>query len=199
MSKCACCREEFNELRNYKGYKVCSACYIGYVNKVKVCENNSKYETEIDQLKQQLAEKENMHLLDEKEFQHYCAYKHIEPEIKGCLDREREYEKQLVEKDKEIERLKDFEKAYYYNQLQTSPEDIQKFQQLANQSAVNINYIAIQELEKVKNYFIEECEDGDGIKTEDRVIKKDIYEVADFIENQIKELKGNNDEPRQSN
>ena len=46
------------------------------------------------------------------------------------------------------------------------------------------------ELEKVKNYFIEECEDGDGIKTEDRVIKKDIYEVADFIENQIKELKG---------
>ena len=50
--------------------------------------------------------------------------------------------------------------------------------------------LAIQELEKVKNYFIEECEDGDGIKTEDRVIKKDIYEVADFIENQIKELKG---------
>lgn len=63
-------------------------------------------EHENEELKQQLAEKENMHLLDEKEFQHYCAYKHIEPEIKGCLDREREYEKQLIEKDKEIERLK---------------------------------------------------------------------------------------------
>lgn len=57
---------------------------------------------QIDQLKQQLDEKDKMRLLDEKEFQNYCAYKWIEPEIKGCLDREREYKQQLAEKDKEI-------------------------------------------------------------------------------------------------
>ena len=60
---------------------------------------------ENDQLKQQLAEKDKMHLLDEKEFQNYCAYKWIEPEIKGCLDREREYKQQLVEKDEQINNL----------------------------------------------------------------------------------------------
>lgn len=34
---------------------------------------------------------EKTHLLDEKEWQDYCAYKIIEPQIKGCLDRERTY------------------------------------------------------------------------------------------------------------
>ena len=62
----------------------------------------------------------------------------------NCYDYFKQLKHQLAEKDKEIERLKFFEKAYYYNQLQASQEDIQKFQQLANQSAININYIAIQ-------------------------------------------------------
>ena len=104
---------------------------------------------------------------------------------------------QLEEKDKEIERLKVFEKAYYYNQLQASQEDIQKFQNLVNQSAVNINYIAIQELEKVK----------EKIDCEMAIREYDISEqtadvcvsIAEQIDQQIKELKGNNDEPRQSN
>jgi len=61
---------------------------------------------------QQLAElkAENERLkektLSEREWQNYCAYKIIEPQIKGCLDREREYQQQLKEKDEEIERLK---------------------------------------------------------------------------------------------
>ena len=99
---------------------------------------------------------------------------------------------QLEEKDKEIERLKFFEKAYYYNQLQASQEDIQKFQNLANQGAVNINYIAIQELEKVRN-DIWELDIGDyylqngGTIENIKVKRKD---VCDLIDNQIKELKG---------
>lgn len=105
---------------------------------------------------------------------------------------------QLEEKDKEIERLKNLFELNNEVVINQGKEifdlRVQVLQQKQNQTQ-----LAIQELEKVKNYFIEECEDGDGIKTEDRVIKKDIYEVADFIENQIKELKGNNDEPRQSN
>lgn len=50
----------------------------------------------------------NEHLLNEKEWQDYCAFKHIEPQIRGCLDREREYIKQIAEKDEEIERYKDY-------------------------------------------------------------------------------------------
>ena len=86
---------------------------------------------------------------------------------------------QLEEKDKEIEKLKI-----------TKNNAIECADLFKVALSVRQKDLAIQELEKVKNYFIEECEDGDGIKTEDRVIKKDIYEVADFIENQIKELKG---------
>ena len=59
MSKCECCKEENSDLITYKGYKMCPACYMGYVRKVKVCENNAKYETEIDQLKQQLESRED--------------------------------------------------------------------------------------------------------------------------------------------
>ena len=56
----------------------------------------------IADLEAKLAESEKKHLLDEKEWQDYCAFKHIEPQIKGCLDRERECEKKLAEKDKRI-------------------------------------------------------------------------------------------------
>ncbi len=36
-------------------------------------------------------------VLDRQEHQKYCAYKIIEPQIKGCLDRERKLEKQIAE------------------------------------------------------------------------------------------------------
>lgn len=87
---------------------------------------------------------------------------------------------QLAEKDKEIERLKFFEKAYYYNQLQASQEDIQKFQQLANQSAININYIAIQELEKVKDFICDYSE----------ITGQAWNHTLRFLNNRIEELKG---------
>ena len=102
-----------------------------------------------------------------------------------------ELKQQLAEKDKEIERLKVFEKAYYYNQLQASQEDIQKFQNLANQSAVNINYIAIQELEKVKDTLKHFCDihsdEYYGVKAEVKGIELDVCESIDY---QIKVLKG---------
>ncbi len=69
--------------------------------------DRDRYRDKIKEQQEQLAKKENMHPLDEKLFQHYCAYKHIEPEIKGCLDRdrEREYIKQLTEKQKTIDEI----------------------------------------------------------------------------------------------
>lgn len=58
MSKCDCCKEENSELITFKGRRICPACYMGYVSKVKVCENNAIYEAQIDKLKKQLAEKD---------------------------------------------------------------------------------------------------------------------------------------------
>lgn len=40
--------------------------------------------------------------IPEIEYQKYCAYKIIEPQIKGCLDRERELKKRVDELPKEI-------------------------------------------------------------------------------------------------
>ena len=43
-------------------------------------------------------------VLDRQEHQKYCAYKIIEPQIKGCLDRERELEKQVKELEEQRDR-----------------------------------------------------------------------------------------------
>ena len=51
-------------------------------------------------------------VLDRQEHQHYCAYKIIEPQIKGCLDRERELERKL----KELEEQRD-KQAYITEEL----------------------------------------------------------------------------------
>lgn len=43
-------------------------------------------------------------VLDRQEYQKYCAYKIIEPQIKGCLDRERKLEKQIAELEEQRDR-----------------------------------------------------------------------------------------------
>lgn len=43
-------------------------------------------------------------VLDRQEYQKYCAYKIIEPQIRGCLDRERELEKQVAELEEQRDR-----------------------------------------------------------------------------------------------
>lgn len=49
--------------------------------------------------------------------------------------------------------------------------------------------LAINELLKLKSYFVEECLDGDDITTGDTIFTKDAVEIALQISNQIKELK----------
>ena len=101
-------------------------------NKALICDYESRItkhqelmswlEHDNEQLKQELAEKK-MHLLDENEFQRYCAYKHIEPQIKGCLDREIAYEK-------EIEELKQ-------SQNQIAIEKLENLKEIINNNAVD--------------------------------------------------------------
>lgn len=60
-------------------------------------------------------------VLTETEYQKYCAYKIIEPQIKGCLDREKELEKRLAEAEHRAEvaerALKDCVEYYSYSGL----------------------------------------------------------------------------------
>ena len=121
MSKCECCKEENSDLITYKGYKMCPACYMGYVRKVKVCENNAKYETEIDQLKQQLESREDSDsstmkylnkLRDEniklkKELSRYKSYKTDDERIKDLTNLYSQYKEENNQLKKEL-KDKDF-------------------------------------------------------------------------------------------
>ena len=49
--------------------------------------------------------------MSESEFQKYCAYKIIEPQIRGCLDRERELQKQVDELKQELGKAYEIERA----------------------------------------------------------------------------------------
>ena len=185
---CDVCGREVNGCSIVNGMKFCAKCYQETFGK-------DNQQNEIQQLKQQLEEKDNkIKELEDYKFRNadYKVYYestamnyHSICEI--YKNKIQELQQQLEEKDKEIERLKFFEKAYYYSQLQTSQEDIQKFQQLANQSAVNINYIAIQELEKVKKLIFEKAKENNA-STSDHIFRYNI--VNKVIDNQIKELKG---------
>ena len=163
-----------------------------------IIETRETFYTEktIQQLKQQLEEKDNLIEFGREEIRkrNKRIDEIVERDKKLFDDKNKELEKlkqQLAEKDKEIERLNFFEKAYYYNQLQASQEDIQKFQQLANQSAININYIAIQELEKAKDTIKHFCnihnDEYYGVKSQVKGIEQDVCEQ---IDQQIKKLKG---------
>lgn len=59
--------------------------------------------------------------------------------------------------------------------------------------------LAIEELERLKNYFCEEDEDGEGIKTGDWTITHDACEIAEFIDNRVKKLKGGENEKPKRN
>lgn len=171
---CDICGRELNGCSIVNGMKFCAKCYQETFGK-------DNQQNEIQQLKQQLEEK------DEQIKRRVMVY---EGQFIEQADEIYSLKQQLAEKDKEIERLKFFEKAHYYSQLQASQEDIQKFQQLANQSAVNINYIAIQELEKIKIELknkIKLMNDKEHCYQQKVVSWEDI---CNLINNRIKELKG---------
>lgn len=157
MSKCECCKEENSDLITYKGYKMCPACYMGYVRKVKVCENNAKYETAIDQLKQQLEES------------------FTEEDVEGLIeDRDKTIkflQKELAEKDKEIELLK------HLGNHETATEMFKENAKLI----IEKRQLAIQKLEEVKDFALKNT-----------MLGVETVAVLNYIYEQIKLLKGEN-------
>ena len=102
-----------------------------------------------------------------------------------------ELSKQLAEKEKEIEQLHNqraenfrqrcgliYESAKYKTEL-----DLIKEQH--NQDKISF---AVEKLEKVKEFFLEEHRDEE--MDTDYIITKDAGEIADYLLDQIKQLKG---------
>lgn len=188
MSKCDCCKEENSNLITYKGYKMCPDCYMGYVRKVKVCENNAKYETEIDQLKQQLAKKDCRIEELEGQFAYECE----------CNKQLVELQKQLEEKQNTIDEInKEFVQAVHDWKALCAKKDEEiedcKRNELYEENmkilaVKNQTQLAIQELEKVK----------EKIDCEMAIREYDISEqtvdvcvlIAEQIDHKIKKLKG---------
>ena len=102
---------------------------------------------------------------------------------------------QIEEKDKEIERLKNLFELNNEVVINQGKEmfdlRVQVLQQKQNQTQ-----LAIQELEKVKVSLKDRISMMEN--EEHSYLQKVVtwYDICDQINNQIKELKGNNDEPR---
>lgn len=196
---CDVCGRKVNGCHYINGMSFCEKCYQETFGK-------DNQQNEIQQIKQQLEEKDQQIkkrvMVYEKQFivqtneiyslkQQLAEKQNTINEInKEFVQAVHDWKTLCAEKDKEIERLKVFEKAYYFNQLQASQKDIQQFQQLANQSAVNINHIAITELKKVKEK-INKLPITDILDTDYGGFKK-IYQTdaIRIIDQQINELKG---------
>lgn len=194
MSKekqCECCHEWWYDSDVKEN--LCPNCY-DYFNQLKQQLEESFTEEDVESLiedrdktikfmQKELAEKDIRIEELEGQFAYECE----------CNMQLVDLQKQLEEKQKTIDEInREFVQAVHDWKALCAEKDkkIELLNAMISTLPEHDKEIKEYELEKVKNYFIEECEDGDGIKTEDRVIKKDIYEVADFIENQIKELKG---------
>lgn len=137
----------------------------------------NQYFTLYNTLKNYREVTEKKHLLDEKEWQDYCAFKHIEPQIKGCLDREKEYEKQLAEKEKEY----------------------QSFKKIADE---NVNYLKNRILEETRNYNQDKISFAVEQLTlfKNTIVNKmnnpysvNIKHILSDFDNQIKQLNEQND------
>ncbi len=131
----------------------------------------NQQDEEIKELKQ--------HSLNDKEWQDYCAYKRIEPQIKGCLDRENK----LIEENKQLKQelaryveLFNMEKIEFYviekseyEKMKQGAKDICK--QSQKQQAIN-------ELNDVLKFMVKDCSN----------YYKPPFEIKKYIEDRIKIL-----------
>ena len=184
---CDVCGRKVNGCHYINGMSFCEKCYQETFGK-------DNQQNEIQQLKQQLAEK-NIRIEElESQFAYECEcnmqlvdlqkqleekQNTIDETNKNFVQAVHDWKTLCAEKDKEIERLKVFEKAYYFNQTQVSQESMDLLLQNAYQ-VHNETRLAIQELEKVK-ILLQNAVNYEGYT---------FVGLYDAVNNQIKELKG---------
>lgn len=158
-------------------------------NELKIINKNErlKYRLIINELRQQLKENDKLlkcyqeeekliaDILGDKDLTIIGSRVHLKNLIVELKNKIKDRDIVIEEKDKEIERLKVFEKAYYFNQTQVSQESMDLLLQNAYQ-VHNETQLAITELENAK------------MMTEWKFIS--IVEVVDYLDNRIRELKG---------
>ena len=167
---CDVCGRKVNGCHYINGMSFCEKCYQETFGK-------DNQQNEIQQLKQQLAEKDKeiAHL---KEKDNY----HLRYELAGADETITNLKEQLAEKDKEIEKLKI-----------TKNNAIECADLFKVALSVRQKDLAIQELEKVK---IELKNKICMVKNEEHCYSQRFiswYEMCDQINKQIKELKGEKD------
>ena len=93
---------------------------------------------------------------------------------------------------KELENSNQKNQDYYWSEINKLDElynkDLEERLEEVKQLKQSQKQLAINELLRLKSYFVEECLDGDDITTGDTIFTKDAVEIALQISNQIKEL-----------
>ena len=157
---------------------------------IKQREEYDNKDKKISDLEAKLAENEKKHLLDETEWQDYCAFKHIEPQIKGCLDREKELKQQLAEKEKEIENIKLCRCVNCTNEYEFMLEglvaDLEKQIDKDDQDKISFAVEKIQDLKKNLRDKVCLMENDEHCYPQNAIHWQD---VVALIDNQIKQLK----------
>lgn len=163
---CDVCGRKVNGCHYINGMSFCEKCYQETFGK-------DNQQNEIQQLKQQLAEKDKeiAHL---KEKDNY----HLRYELAGADETIANLRQQLAEKDKEIERLKNLFKLNNEVVINQGKEIFDLRVQVLQQKQNQIQE-AITELEKVKEWLEPKYFDYEQINYLTRI-----------IDNQIKKLKG---------
>lgn len=172
------CYDEINfleDLLNEQNEKIKELENLVIKDKDKIYRKNDQ----IKELQNELNFKNNI-ILDENDRailrgDCYC----LNNDVRRLVEENQQLKQQLAKKEEVIKMLKDI-KRYDVGELLT--ENI-KLKQTQNSKAIEV-------LEKIKKYFCEEEVDGDDIKTGDWIYMKDIVEVAEYIDNQITELRG---------
>lgn len=135
----------------------------------------------IDNLKQKLAEYEKFMKDNE-----WNSIEEMQETLNKCEKKYVDMQQKLAEKNKEIDELKEQRHIY----LNRSVEECNKITDLEfelqhkNQDKISFT---IEQLEKVKEFFLEEHRDEE--MDTDYIITKDAGEIADYLLNQIKQLK----------
>ena len=170
MSKCWYCNNELTTGDNPKHFGICNKCYDEMFKSSDTIIHS--FANKIVELKQQLEDAEEH--IDDLELQLREQYQIVD-----------EKDQQLAKKEKMLERIMSGEYI---------PANIaEKSLELSNQDKISF---AIEQLEKVKKFFLEEHRDEE--MDTDYIITKDAGQIADYLLDQIKQLKEDQHEARNS-
>lgn len=157
------------------------------LNKFQTCEILNKQDKENQQLKQQLVDLQSEQIKEMQEHQEAMklADKTIKDlEIKLLLKPSFGKFKSADELYKSYTNLG---KEYTKSRQQLAEKEIEYQESMKILAVKNQNLTAIEQLEKVKNFFLEEHRDEE--MDTDYIITKDAGEIADYLLDQIKQLK----------